>query len=1200
MATEQGEKKIRTERKNEDYKVLSDRDQILFAPDMYVGSIDPEPRKEVLLNIETKKLVSTDIDISKAIERLFLEILSNAGDNMDASRRANVNPGGIDITMDQHWIRIRNGGLPIPVEHSVSVPDKLIPELIFGQLRSSTNYDAGTLRLGAGRNGLGSKLTNIFSKVFMVTIGDNKNKRLYKGMWQNNMSEGPFSEITEYTESEGFVEVCWNLDFERFGLTSYSNEAVALFARYAADFSLTCKVPITFNGISLDYRNIRDYATLHFTEEECTKALLHHEWNGFTKELPNGVCPMGNNKSAETREKMIAAAVKAEHIPVMEIMILDTPDAGVTFSFVNGLMTIHGGKHVDAVFASLSSQVIDVVNKFMEKSKKKEEGKNIKLNSDDVKRHISMIINCRIPDPKYTSQSKTELASPKPHVAIPEKLIKNVENWSLISRLYAALEAKMFNVLKKTNGGRVKHIDLDAGEDANFAGTEKSSECILYLVEGKSASAYPKKRIDHTPGKKNTSGYYPLRGKFMNVRNANVLKVAENKEVAAIKTMIGLREGQDYSKSENILTLRYGYIMICVDADSDGFHIASLLINYIDRYFPGLLYMGRVGILRTPVVRIYEKDKILHRFYSVSEFEKWQKTEEANNKSLKIIYYKGLGKSSEKEIIDDLTTAPVVTVVFDEQAASSLTLAFDKSMADSRKEWIAKWREVSGVDDITFEGTGIYRTQKITNFINHELIDYTKDALFRAIPSQDDGLKRSHRQALYAALKFFKYGRKKDEPNVARFAAYAATETNYHHGETSMCDTIIKMAQDYTGSNNLPFFNGIGQFGTRSVVGEDACSPRYLHVNLPEYAPLLYDEELIDSIPKRMIDGDEVEPLYVPGVVPMHLINGVIGIATGYSTYIPSYNYYDIINWCKNRCVNKNLNNGYIMKPWFRGFSGTVEFSNITEEEKNDLEMGKMPGSPKETVEGEEEEDETKAYKGKGLGIRVRGIYKERVDKNKNKTDIMITELPVGMGIVPYKNWLKSLVKEKIITDFIDNSTSEVPSFEIFGYNKGLGAVNYKNLKLDRTFTLSNLVMIDQNGYPTRFTNTNEILEIYSQKMIGLYGVVKQNRLEAIRSKIEDLSFRIQFINCVRQNVIILTNTSKKSVLEKMSQQNPPIPDKYINVKAYEFTDDETKNLSSQITQLQEDFKKTLELLPEQLWLEKLSSLESYLRKHKY
>ncbi len=1199
---------VRTTRSAEDYQELSDVMHVYKIPDAYIGSTEPEEREEVLLNLETLKLVKAQINLSRGVERLFLEILSNAGDNADTSRRAGINPGGIHVTMDRNWIRVRNGGLSIPVVAAKNSPNKLVPDLIFGQLRSSSNYDPKVIRMGCGRNGFGAKLTNIFSKVFTVNVGDNVNKLHYKGTWQNNMSDGPHKEVTKYTDAEGFVEVSWLLDFERFGMKEYPDEAFALFARYVADFSLTCKVPVSFNGVDLDLRNIRNYAMLHFTPEECETAILHYEWNKQSKEHPNGISPFTTNISNINKERIVSAAVKAEHIPIVELMILDTPDAGVCYSFVNGLMSIDGGVHVNAALNALSHDILHTINSSIEKrSKADKDTKTMKLTMDDIKRHVSIILNCRLPDPKYSSQSKTQVTSPKPNILIPNHLIKDVEKWELIKRLYAALDAKLYNILKKTNGGRVKHVYLDNGSDANDAGTEKSSECVLYLVEGKSASAYPKKRISFTEGGKDLNGYYPLRGKFMNVRNAPIPKIAANKEIIAIKSLIGLREGLDYSLPENILTLRYGYIMICVDADSDGFHIASLIINYINHFFPGLLYMGRVAILRTPVVRIFDSsDRILHRFYSTTEFEKWEAEEKKREhpfKGMKIVYYKGLGKSKDKDIQDDMKTAPVVTVVYDEQAHNSLVLAFDKGLTESRKEWISKWREITHIDDVTFVGTGVFRKQSITNFINHELINYTKDALFRAIPSQDDGLKRSHRQALYAALKYFRYGRnKKDEPNVARFAAYAASETNYHHGEMSMCETLIKMAQTFVGSNNLPFLQGEGQFGTRDELGADAASPRYIHLKLPEYAPILYDEELIDCIPKRRVEESEVEPLYVPAAIPMHLVNGMIGIATGYSTYIPNHNYYDIITWCKNRCVNGNLNVGVVMKPWFRGFTGQVLFENITEEQvaeeaANNIERSEIQ---QESGEDDAQTHETAAKRAKGVGVKTVGIFK--VDSNKkkgDKMDFIVTELPIGLSIDSYRRYLELLLKEKTISDFRDNSTPDKPYFTVTGYVTKSNSVSYKTLRLEKSFTLNNMTLIDENGYPTKYSNTNEVMEVYAQRMISLYQIVKDNRLTCIEAEILDLSERIRFITAVLEGRIVIFKRSKKDILADMLKQSPPIPEKYLtSVKLHECTAEEVKQAHDEILKLRKEHEETLRLKPEDIWLARLTKLESYLRKN--
>ena len=1219
-------KHIRTDRNAEDYDDKTDVQHVYDIPDTYIGSTYPKEREEYVLNFnETPmKLMKAKINLSYGVERLFLEILSNAGDNADFSRRAGVNPGSIDITMDKKWIKVRNGGAAIPVAEHPKHPGKYIPNIIFGKLRSSSNYDPTVVRMGCGRNGFGAKLTNIFSKAFIVTIGDPKNRKKYTGTWSENMAQGvdPDVKIEHYVSTEGFVEIAWHLDFDRFKLPEYPDEAFYLFARYAADFSLTCKIPVSFNGINMNFSNISDYAKLYWSEEECEDSVYHCEWPSASKEHPNGILPTGFKPA--TLMKQVSSALKAEHIPIVELIVLDTPDNGVCLSFVNGLMTIDGGVHTDAAYAAVASKIISIVNgtpipngKSKKKGstgagakevKKDKEIKMPKLTTEDVKRHISIIINCRIPDPIYSSQSKTKMDAPKPDIKVNMEELKNVEKWNLIRRLYAILEQKLFNELAKTNGKRSKHLALDAGEDANDAGTDKSSECILYLVEGKSASAYPKKRITMTSGGKDTSGWYPLRGKFMNVRNQSDLRIAHNKEVQAIKSMMGLREQVDYTKIEHLLTLRYGFVLICTDADSDGSHIASLLINYFDTSFPGLLQSGRIGILRTPVVRIMNtKGDIVHRFFTTAEYEKWEK-ENCKDGELpkgldKPVYFKGLGKSDDFEIKDDLTTAPVVTIIYDDKAADSLNVAFDKDLTHSRKEWIAKWRDATHIQDIEFVGSGIYRKQNITDYINHELIEYTKDALFRAIPSMDDGLKRSHRQAMYAALKQFRYGRKTELMGVSRFANYAANETNYHHGEMSMCDTVVKMTQTFIGSNNLPFFQGKGQFGTRHAMGDDAASPRYLSISLPKYAPLLYDEEAIDCIPKRVIEGDEVEPMYLPAIIPMHIVNGANGIATGYSTYIPNHNYYDVINWFKERCSGTNHpNKEELLKPWYKGFTGRIDFVNAA---KLDIGSNGDPLVDREIDDEDEEEMNASeglriASKPTGLSVRTRGKFREILMKDKR--NIIVEELPIGTPIGDYRKWLDIQVKEEFIADVRDNSTTEMPKFEIKGYPVGeTKTVTYKALHLDRFLSLTNITLIDSNGYPSKFEHTSQVMEIYYKKMIELYSSVKTKRMMDIRAKIEDLTFKIRFIAAVLNGTIVVFKRKKADIVKDMNAQSPPIPEKYLtSVKLHELTQEDIEAAYAEIAKLTDTFNATEKLTSEQLWLDKLIALETYLRKSKY
>ena len=855
---------------------------------------------------------------------------------------------------------------------------------------------------------------------------------------------------------------------------------------------------------------------------------------------------------------------------------------------------------------------------------------------------MSLIVNCRLPDPDFGSQSKTKLNNPKPHIEIDKSEVRNVEKWDLIKRLYAALEAKMFRNLERVEGGRGKYITLHAGEDAIHAGTDKANQCVLYLVEGKSASSYPQKRIMYAEKNGQDSGIYgwfPLKGKFMNVRNidlrdttssekivAKFNRMVNNKEVKAIKELMGLKQNVDYNLPENLISLRYGKIMITVDADSDGFHIASLLINFIDRFYNGLLQNGCVAILRTPVVRVYNtKNKIEHRFYTNAEFVNWSEKNMVDGKLPKglksVKYFKGLGTNTDDEIIDDINTAPVVTVIYDEKAKDSLYLAFDKHESDKRKEWISQWRDATNIEDITFETVEGFTQQKITNFINHELVSYTIDALFRTIPSRDDGLKRSHRQALYAALKRFRYGRDKAEIKVETFAQYASALTHYHHGGASMNGTVIKLAQNYTGSNNLPIFNGIGQFGTSKMLGEDAAAPRYIMLNLPDYISHLYDEEMIEIIPKRMVDGEEAEPIYIPAVIPIHLVNGALGIATGYSSFIPNHNYFEIIDWLRERCngVTKP-NKGKLLRPAYRGFMGDIL---IPGEEKESVEAMET-SDPIDEPESDDDDFDVKEDDGNlrdkdfvkaamhdkargGKFFNMRGkILCYPHDEAKKKIDLIIEEIPISKGILAYKDDLLKVANEKEVDKRYINSIewgndTEIPYFKIFGFsapskNSVTKNALLKKLKLEHSLSLNNLTMINTNGIPEKFKNTNEILECYYGKMIELYEQVKKNRLSNIQHDMNDASYKIHFIRGVISKIIPLLNEKRENVYAAMKAHKPSIPIEYLKkVGSEDYTQERIIELQEEYNRLSELKTKTEKLTPQQMWLEKLDNLEKCL-----
>ena len=1226
-------KKVRTERNIEDYQSLNDIAHVYVRPDTYVGSTKKIKRDTMIFDIKNRKLIKKELDLPESVVRLFLEIISNAGDNCDSSRRANIDPDKFIINVDKQKISIKNFGLHIPVRKIVfdkessssTVRDYKegdqdwlwLPVFMFGKLRTSSNYDANVINMGAGRNGFGSKLTNIFSKEFKVIIEDPKESKKFKGTWRDNMyKDSPDSQpevevVDDPTINKGSVEISWILDFERFKIKEYSKDHINLFARVAVDYSFTCKIPVIFNDNTFDYKYIKDYASLIWSEEEMKNNFVHYTWS---KGAPQSLV----KATIKTQEKKILEAKKPEHIPELEIMVIDTPDKGQCISYVNGLMTIENGVHVDAV----QSPIFSFLSKMVNENKKKAKRDGIVISARNIKPHLSFIVNARLPDPEYNSQSKTRLTSPGVSVKFEETTLKKTQLWDTMNRLYAEIDAIAFKSALNSDGKKKKHVLMDKGEDANLAGTKHSRGCSIYFVEGLSAANYPQKRICMVEGGKDYNGYMPLKGVFLNTSRARPSQYANNTVISSVKQILGLREGLDYTKEENIATLRYGFIILTVDADDDGMHIMALVLNFFREKFPGLLQKNMVGYLRTPIVKIFRNGKIIQRFFNLKTFNAWM--DKNSTKGLTIRYYKGLGTSSDDDIKDDLKCAPTIVCFYDSECVNNFNIAFHEENADLRKGWIEKWRDVTQVEDIIsvdiskVKGeTDLMQAQDISQFINRELVGYSVASLFRAIPSEYDHLKDSQRKALYSALVFFNYDPKKGKSiKVGRFSNKAADMTQYHHGEKSLTDTFIKMAQDFIGSNNMGYFKKDGQFGTRADGGENAADARYSETHLAWWIPFVYQKESIDLIPKRIIDDEECEPLWLPGVIPMGIVNGTQGIATAFSTSTPSHNPLDVINYYKQKCKGENPDS---INPWYNKFTGNMKIVDRNSKEyididgydellPGDLDNETMVSSPKKisTLQNKDNIDrENLAIYSHSMKSRLTlKTYGKYCVKKFHKQDgggpiLTVTELPVRTWIHKYRKWLEYLVqqkgKDKLVYDFKDNSTTEKPLFEIH-WNAKAKTPNLQNLRLIRSFGLSNITLIDHRGFPSRFESINEVMEKYYDHMIEHYKDVRNNRIKKEELRVEDLTYKIKFISNVLNGNITILKISEEIIKNKMEELDIPF-DYYDRSKSRDFSKESLEKYKNYITEAKARLKLAQETSAQKIWLDKLEILEVELRK---
>ena len=795
------------------YKRYDHRTWVYEKPDSTIGADERVLREEWLLDVQNRRMVNTGIEFTPGCERLFLEVITNASDNVGRSRRAGVDPGKIEVLMNNSTISVKNYGLPIPVEMHPT-EGVYVPEMIFGSLLTSSNYEVD--RHEAGTNGIGAKATNIFSTEFMVIVHDHIRGLKYTQVWNNNMTNRGDPVIEQYTGQGSSVQIVYKMDFARFkypvpnGLEGgYPQEAYPLFARHAADISFTAKTPVVFNGHEFNFENIREYARLYFGDA-VDSAVVHYQW------------PAGTAVTKKKKGYQIAKdpAIK----PEVELIAIDTPDEGHHVSFVNCMMTRDGGVHVNAAVKAVGDSAVQMINEnVLKKLTKQNKGKELDakakrahtISINDVKPHISILLNVKVTNPKFTSQTKSTLHSPTPKIHVSEDELKPMNRWQLIDRLYAALEAKQFASLSKNDGKLRRYVKLLKGVDANDAGKAQRHQCILYITEGRSGAGYANKLVGLVPGGRDKVGVLPMRGKSLNVMNADRFQIERNEEINQLMKMLGLKYCPDlglkdtfYLNPSNFDKLRYGAVMIMADSDVDGKHIIGLILNFFYCFFPSLLARGFVMYYRTPTLRATFNRQTV-KFYTQREYEEW-KLATPNYKDWKHKYYKGLGTSKDSEIKDDYATPRYVSCFYDEDAPAAMRLAFDKKMTDQRKDWLGKWRPVLGlgIDDI--------QMQPISWFINHELILFSIADTERSIPKLTDGLKESHRKILYGAHLRWKISSKNkqySEYKVAQFGAFVADKANYHHGEVILDEVVVGMAQDFIGANNIPWFTKDGQFG---------------------------------------------------------------------------------------------------------------------------------------------------------------------------------------------------------------------------------------------------------------------------------------------------------------------------------------------------------------------------------------------------
>jgi len=434
---------------------------------------------------------------------------------------------------------------------------------------------------------------------------------------------------------------------------------------------------------------------------------------------------------------------------------------------------------------------------------------------------------------------------------------------------------------------------------------------------------------------------------------------------------------------------------------------------------------------------------------------------------------------------------------------------------------------------------------------------------------------------------------------VAQFAASVSEKMAYMHGEKSLEGAIVGMGQTFVGSNNISYFKKKGNLGTRSMLGKDASSGRYIFVAPDVFIPLIYKKEDQNILNIIVDEGQDIEPVTLLPIIPMHLINGVCGIGTGSSSYIPAHNPLDIVYWLESKIKGLPLPT---LVPWYRGFNGEIEIKRRTKKLETESED-----------EEEEDEDEHFVDENTKVSMFTYGAFEEE-KQGRSKTKIVVTELPIGRSIDSYDIFLKRMREEKLITKYDDYSTAEVPRFEIYG----LKNPSIRKLKLSKTYGMSNMVLLDDKNRPVKYNNAEAILETFYSIRLAYYQKRKDYILSNIDAQIELLNAKIKFISSVLKGIKMMQENNKLTIEEinesggiftfGKNKKNIAVQmercgfdvELLKKISLYSLTEEEVQASKDEITKLEEERKEKENTKIEKFWLNDLEDfIKVYCKQYK-
>jgi len=552
------------------------------------------------------------------LHHLAWEILDNA---VDEAMNGFASSIIVTLHQDGSSLTIADDGRGIPVDKHPKTRQSAL-EVIFTVLHAGGKFDPGNYKTAGGLHGVGASVVNALSKELVATV------RRDGAQWEMRFKQGkPTGPLKNLGAARGS------------GTTVYFHPDPTIFPKIEFDPAIIRErlevVSYLHKGVKVTFEN-------EATKERDT--YQHDE--GIVQYLQKVV-------GERTAKPVHDAAFVLERDNGLRIDLAlqwtESTDEHLR-SYVNGIPTGSGGTHENGLRAGVGKAVRNFIDTHNLSPK------GVTLTAEDIREGLVGILSVFIQEPQFQGQTKDRLNNPELLSVVDSAVRPALEHWLNHSISVAeAIVARIILAARAREASRAaqQEVTRKSATSARLALPGKLSDCSssdrdnseIFIVEGDSAGGSAKQGRDRT-----RQAILPLRGKVLNTESASLAKVLENKELSDLVTALGCGLGRNFDLSR----LRYGRVIILADADSDGHHIATLLLTFIYRHMPQLMANGRVFLAQPPLYRI-DIDK--ETYWVLDEAQKKQILEKhgkgpSGRSTPEITRFKGLGEMMPKVLWD--------------------------------------------------------------------------------------------------------------------------------------------------------------------------------------------------------------------------------------------------------------------------------------------------------------------------------------------------------------------------------------------------------------------------------------------------------------------------------------------------------------------------------------------------------------------